>query len=93
MSLIHLFRAMNSKFTENRQQTICATLEQNVMGALKSKLPEPTPIYFLCRRSARLPKKIVGAFMDKAEEGGGLLEIPCGRIKTVMALKSYRVRK
>lgn len=30
---------------------------------------------------------IVGEFMRKAQDGGGLLEIPCGRGKTVMALK------
>ena len=30
---------------------------------------------------------IVGEFMKKAQDGGGLLEIPCGRGKTVMALK------
>jgi|TARA_B110001469_G_scaffold77737_1_gene73610 superfamily II DNA or RNA helicase len=30
---------------------------------------------------------IVGEFMKKASDGGGLLEIPCGRGKTVMALK------
>lgn len=32
-------------------------------------------------------KHIVGEFMKKAPDGGGLLEIPCGRGKTVMALK------
>jgi len=32
-------------------------------------------------------KHIVAEFMKKAPDGGGLLEIPCGRGKTVMALK------
>jgi SNF2 family DNA or RNA helicase len=54
----------------------------------ESKLPEPTPISLPFAGDLRdYQKKIVGAFMDKAEEGGGLLEIPCGRGKTVMALK------
>lgn len=54
----------------------------------ESKLPEPSPISLPFAGDLRdYQKKIVGAFMDKAEEGGGLLEIPCGRGKTVMALK------
>ena len=32
-------------------------------------------------------KNIVKAYMEKSCEGGGLLEIPCGRGKTVMGLK------
>lgn len=30
---------------------------------------------------------IVGKYMESTKNGGGLLEIPCGRGKTVMALK------
>lgn len=54
----------------------------------ESKLPEPEKINLPFAGDLRdYQKKIVGAYMEKAPEGGGLLEIPCGRGKTVMALK------
>ena len=52
------------------------------------KLPEPEKIGLQFAGDLRdYQKKIVGAFMEKSPDGGGLLEIPCGRGKTVMALK------
>ena len=54
----------------------------------ESKIPEPVNINLSFAGDLRdYQKKIVGTFMNKAEDGGGLLEIPCGRGKTVMALK------
>ena len=52
------------------------------------KLPEPTKINVPFVGDLRdYQLNIVGEYMKKAEAGGGLLEIPCGRGKTVMALK------
>ena len=52
------------------------------------RLPEPEKIGLQFAGDLRdYQKKIVGAFIEKAPDGGGLLEIPCGRGKTVMALK------
>lgn len=52
------------------------------------KLPEPEKIALQFAGDLRdYQKNIVGAFMAKSGDGGGLLEIPCGRGKTVMALK------
>tara|TARA_B110000858_G_C17808895_1_gene479733 strand:- start:1461 stop:2918 length:1458 start_codon:yes stop_codon:yes gene_type:complete len=54
----------------------------------ESKLPESEKINLNFAGDLRdYQKKIVGAYMKKAPDGGGLLEIPCGRGKTVMALK------
>lgn len=54
----------------------------------KSKLPTPEDINLPFAGDLRdYQKHIVGEFMKKANDGGGLLEIPCGRGKTVMALK------
>ena len=54
----------------------------------KSKLPIPEKINLPFAGDLRdYQKHIVGEFMKKANDGGGLLEIPCGRGKTVMALK------
>jgi superfamily II DNA or RNA helicase len=54
----------------------------------KSKLPTPENINLPFAGDLRdYQKNIVGEFMKKADDGGGLLEIPCGRGKTVMALK------
>lgn len=53
-----------------------------------SKLSEPEKINLPFAGDMRdYQKHIVGEYMKKAPEGGGLLEIPCGRGKTVMALK------
>jgi superfamily II DNA or RNA helicase len=53
-----------------------------------SKLSEPEKINLPFTGDMRdYQKHIVGEYMKKAPEGGGLLEIPCGRGKTVMALK------
>ena len=52
------------------------------------KLKEPEPIDLKFAGDLRdYQKKIVNTFMKNAPNGGGLLEIPCGRGKTVMALK------
>ena len=52
------------------------------------KLPSPVDINLTFTGELRdYQTKIVGAFIEKAPDGGGLLEIPCGRGKTVMALK------
>lgn len=54
----------------------------------RSKLPTPVSIHLPFAGDLRdYQKHIVGEYMKKAEDGGGLLEIPCGRGKTVMALK------
>jgi superfamily II DNA or RNA helicase len=54
----------------------------------RSKLPTPELIHLPFAGNLRdYQKHIVGEYMKKAEDGGGLLEIPCGRGKTVMALK------
>jgi superfamily II DNA or RNA helicase len=53
-----------------------------------NKLPSPEPIDLPFTGDLRdYQKKIVAAYMGKTPSGGGLLEIPCGRGKTVMALK------
>ena len=52
------------------------------------KLPSPVDINLTFTGELRdYQTKIVNAFIEKAPDGGGLLEIPCGRGKTVMALK------
>ena len=54
----------------------------------RSKLPTPVSIHLPFAGDLRdYQKHIVEEYMKKAEDGGGLLEIPCGRGKTVMALK------
>jgi superfamily II DNA or RNA helicase len=54
----------------------------------RSKLPTPAQINLPFAGDLRdYQKHIVGEYMKKAVDGGGLLEIPCGRGKTVMALK------
>ena len=54
----------------------------------ESRLPEPDKIKLNFSGDLRdYQTTIVNAYMAKAPEGGGLLEIPCGRGKTVMALK------
>ena len=54
----------------------------------QSKLPEPDKINLPFAGELRdYQNTIINAYMAKAEDGGGLLEIPCGRGKTVMALK------
>ena len=54
----------------------------------RCKLPEPEKISLPFAGDLRdYQKHIVGEFMKKTSDGGGLLEIPCGRGKTVMALK------
>jgi len=53
-----------------------------------NKLPSPELIDLPFTGDLRdYQKKIVAAYMEKTPSGGGLLEIPCGRGKTVMALK------
>ena len=54
----------------------------------RCKLPEAEKISLPFAGDLRdYQKHIVGEFMKKAPDGGGLLEIPCGRGKTVMGLK------
>lgn len=53
-----------------------------------TKLFEPETIDLPFKGDTRdYQKKIIGEFMKYKKDGGGLLEIPCGRGKTVMALK------
>ncbi len=52
------------------------------------KIKEPQTINLQFSGELRdYQEKIVNTFLKKSNEGGGLLEIPCGRGKTVMALK------
>lgn len=51
------------------------------------KLPEPIPINITFASELRdYQKEIVSKFLSFKAQGGGLLDIPCGRGKTVMAL-------
>ena len=53
-----------------------------------SRLPEPIKINLNFKGDLRdYQKKVVDIYKKNAYKGGGLLEIPCGRGKTVMALK------
>ena len=51
------------------------------------RLPTPKPIDIVFSSELRdYQKEIVNKFLSFKEQGGGLLDIPCGRGKTVMAL-------
>lgn len=52
-----------------------------------TKLPTPVPINIVFGSELRdYQKEIVSKFLSFKAQGGGLLDIPCGRGKTVMAL-------
>lgn len=54
----------------------------------ESRLPEPIPINLSFKGELRdYQNKVVNIYKKNLDKGGGLLEIPCGRGKTVMALK------
>ena len=53
----------------------------------ETKLPAPIPINIVFGSELRdYQKEIVSKFLSFKAQGGGLLDIPCGRGKTVMAL-------
>ena len=52
------------------------------------RIPDPQPINLKFNGELRdYQEKVVKIYKDNMSKGGGLLEIPCGRGKTVMALK------
>ena len=52
------------------------------------RIPDPLPINLEFKGDLRdYQEKVVQIYKDNMDKGGGLLEIPCGRGKTVMALK------
>ena len=52
------------------------------------RIPDPIPIHLEFKGELRdYQDKVVDIYKDNMNKGGGLLEIPCGRGKTVMALK------
>ena len=52
------------------------------------RIPDPLPINLEFKGDLRdYQEKVVEIYKDNMDKGGGLLEIPCGRGKTVMALK------
>ncbi len=58
------------------------------------RIPEPQSIDIEFKGDLRdYQKNIVKSYKDNIQKGGGLLEIPCGRGKTVMALKIISMLK
>ena len=82
LSSFPVYRESNNKFYIPRYfgEDIYGTPDEN-------RLPTPTTIDIGFSGGLRdYQNKIVDIYLSKKDEGGGLLEVPCGRGKTVIAL-------